>query len=61
MSVAGHNLPDTKQIRIGTDVKQQITINKEGCDDCVNIFANAVADNAKTPDLAVLETQTVIQ
>lgn len=56
MSVAGHNLPETKQISIGTNVKQQITINNEGCDDCVNIYANP-----KTPDLAVLETQTVIQ
>lgn len=61
MSVAGHNLPETKQTSIGTDVKQHITINKEGCDDCVNIYANAVADHAKAPDLAVLETQTVIQ
>lgn len=45
MSV-GHELPETRQISIGTDVKQHITINKEGCEYCISIICNSISTNA---------------
>ncbi len=45
MSV-GHKLHETRQSSIGTDVKQHITINKEGCEYFVSIICNNISTHA---------------
>lgn len=50
MQVAQHKVPKTKQIIIGTDLKQHISLNKEGC---VSIICNSISINDTTPDLAL--------